>query len=73
MLEIAEKNNLPTQESDITLEELLGADEVWVTSSTKEVVPVIQVDSKVIGDGAPGPVWKEIITRFQEYKKQLLG
>ena len=71
VLEIAEQNNLPAQESDIALYELLDADEVWITSSTKEVVPVIQVDDKVIGDGQPGSVWKTMITCFQEYKKQL--
>ena len=73
VLEIAAQNNVAAQEADISSEDLFEADEVWVTSSTKEIVPVVQVDTDVIGDGAPGPVWKKMITRFQEYKKQLVA
>lgn len=44
-------------ENNITLEQLLDADEVWLTSSSKGVAPVVRVEEHVIGDGKPGDSW----------------
>ena len=43
----------------ITMDEVWDADEVWISSSSKEVVPVIKLDGKPVGDGKPGPVWEK--------------
>jgi D-alanine transaminase/branched-chain amino acid aminotransferase len=48
------------QVSDFKLEELLAADEVFITSTTKGVLPIIRVDAKMISDGKIGPVTKAI-------------
>ncbi|MEK9628436.1 MAG: aminotransferase class IV [Nitrospinota bacterium] len=59
ILEIARENKIPFLEERITLDDLLNADEVFITNSGIEIVPVIQVDSKYIGNKKPG-----ILTRF---------
>ncbi|MCX2981066.1 D-alanine aminotransferase [Halieaceae bacterium IMCC14734] len=55
-------------ERDVTLAELRNADEVWLSSSTKEVAPVTEVDGKAIGNGEPGDVWLRAQTLFSQHK-----
>ncbi len=50
---------------DVTLAEYRAADEVILTSSTKEIVPVVQVDHSVIGDGVPGEHTKRLMARWR--------
>jgi len=50
--------SVPVGERVVTLQEALVADEIWFTSSTKEVGPVVEVDGKPVGNGKPGPVWE---------------
>ena len=50
----------------ITLEEYYAADEVIVTSSTKEIMPVVQVDNVTIGEGVPGPHTKRLMAQWRE-------
>jgi branched-chain amino acid aminotransferase len=45
-------------------------DEVFITSSTKEVIPVIQVDDKIIGNGKPGPKTQKLVALFRSYVEQ---
>lgn len=49
---------------DITLEAMLDADEVILTSTTRGVVPIVRIDTQVIGDGTPGPVTRELMHEF---------
>ncbi|MDH5515149.1 MAG: D-amino acid aminotransferase, partial [Gammaproteobacteria bacterium] len=46
---------------------LLQADEIWLTSSTREISPVIQLDNTAIGDGKPGPLWNKMIVLYRDY------
>lgn len=73
VLEIAESQDIPTIEADIPVEQLLQADEVWISSSTKEVLPVIRIDDQPVGNGEPGPMWQQIITYYADYKKRLVA
>ena len=50
--------------------ELRGADEIWLSSSTKEVLAVTTLDGKPVGTGKPGPVFKRMHALFQEHKAQ---
>ena len=68
VLELAEQHALPCHETDISEDTLRQADEVWVTSSTREIVPVISLDGKVVGDGLPGSAWKSMIELYRCYK-----
>jgi len=71
ILEIAAGANLDYSEKEISLTQLQDADEIWLTSSTKEILPVTQLDDKPVGNGKPGVCWKEMLARYQEHKELL--
>ena len=71
ILELAAANNIAHREQRISQEDLLKADEIWLTSSTKEILPVTQLDSATVNDGQPGPLFKTMLTLYQGYKQQL--
>jgi D-alanine transaminase len=48
-----------------------AADEIWLSSSTKEVIAVTTLDGKPVGAGVPGPVFKRMHALFQAYKAKL--
>jgi D-alanine transaminase len=69
VVELCNKHAIACEERDISEAELRSADEVWLSSSTKEVIPVTTLDGKPVGVGQPGPVWENILALYQEYKK----
>jgi D-alanine transaminase len=71
ILELAAANNIPSREDVIALEALENASEIWVTSSIREIVPVVELDGKHIGDGKPGPIWTRMDDLLQAYKTSL--
>ena len=71
VLELAEKNSLPCQEKDISLDELQQADEIWLTSSTKEILSVTELDGQPVANGKPGPLYQKALTLYQTYKQAL--
>lgn len=54
------------QERDISLTELLNADEVFMTSTTKRILPVTQIDGTLIKNGRPGPLTQMLIDKFRQ-------
>lgn len=71
IVELIMKNNLPGEESMITEKELLEADEVWMTSSVKEILPITQLNGNKVGSGSAGPVHKKIYKIYQDYKQSI--
>ena len=71
VLELAAANGMPYRESSITESELRGADEIWLTSSTREISPVTILDDQPVGTGQPGPVCKAMIGLYQDYKNSV--
>ncbi len=69
ILELARDNGFQLAEEIISLDALAMASEIWITSSTREIVPVIELDGKTVGDGVPGPLFKKMNELFQAYKK----
>lgn len=65
---IAKYTNYKVNECIISLEELLNADEVWLTSSSKEIGPVLSIDGKAVGDGSKGVVWAEAQAAYNKHK-----
>ena len=58
LLDLLRKDgSVAVRERPVLMEEVLDADEVWLTSSSKEVVPVIEIDGKPVGNGEVGDVW----------------
>jgi len=55
----------------ITREEVFGADEVLLSSATKEVLPVVTIDEQRVGDGKPGPVFGKLYAAYQAVKAAL--
>jgi len=69
LLDILRKDGtIPVEERAITKQEVLDADEVWISSSTKEVGAVIQVDGSPVGDGKVGNVWLAAQRLFSAHK-----
>ncbi len=66
LLEILELS-IPIEEKDFTHKELLGADEVFMTGSGREVTPVTRIDDKVVGNGKVGETTNEVMRQFREY------
>lgn len=71
VLELATENNIPYEEANILEGDLRRAEEIWLTSSTKEILPVTQLDGKAVGKGIPGPLWEKMYGFYQRYKQQL--
>lgn len=68
VVELAGQLSVPMALRPIAESELRAADEIWVTSSTKEVTAVTVLDERPVGNGAPGPVYRRMRTAYQAYK-----
>lgn len=64
MLELATRIRVPVRESPFTRHELYNAEEAFLSSTTKEVLPVTMVDGRTIGAGVPGPVTDQLRRAF---------
>lgn len=71
VVELAAANDMPCRETPVSEAVLQQAGEIWLTSSTREVVPVTRLDGATVGSGAPGPVWRRMYEVFQDYKQAL--
>ncbi|RUM94985.1 MAG: D-amino acid aminotransferase [Thiothrix sp.] len=60
VLSLAKEFGIQTHEAPLPANTITQADEVWISSSTKGIAPIIQIDDIPIGNGAPGPVWKKM-------------
>lgn len=69
VLEIA-KDIIPTSTRDITVAELKNAAEVFMTSTTKRVLPIVEIDSKKIGEGKPGKITSLLYQLFCEMEEK---
>jgi D-alanine transaminase len=73
VLDLAREAKLPLEIRPVTERELREADEIWVSSSTKEVLPVTMLDGKPVGGGTPGPVYARMYGLYQEHKARIAG
>lgn len=73
VVEMAQQGSFECREQEISEQQLRRADEVWVTSSTREIVPVIEIDGVPVGDGKIGTMWYNVARCFREYKANLAG
>jgi len=55
----------------LTLHDVYTADECFITGTAAEIVPVVKLDGRVIGDGVPGPITKTLIQKFRQYTQQV--
>jgi len=73
VLELAHNHGIAAQEADISPQDLQGADEIWLTSSTREIVPVTNLDGNPVQSGKPGPMWAHVTQLYQRYKQNMLA
>ena len=71
VLELAKQHGIPCAEASISADDLQSADEIWMSSSTKEILPVLQLDGKAVGNGAAGEVWERMNTHYEACKERL--
>ncbi|HDY85015.1 hypothetical protein LCGC14_0644380 [marine sediment metagenome] len=71
VITLAAKAKIPLVEQAVSLNELKNADEIWLSSSTKEVLPITTLDGAEVGNGLPGPIWQQIDAHYQQYKKDV--
>lgn len=69
VLALAKKAGIPLVEQAVSETQLKQADEVWISSSTKEVLPITLLDGEKVGAGVPGSIWQQIDALYQDYKK----
>jgi D-alanine transaminase len=70
LLELAKDAGVPCDERAIAEAEVRGADELWITSTTRELYAVTQLDGKPVGNGKPGPLWRRMYDLFQARKQR---
>ena len=70
VLELLNELGLKCHEQAIPEEWLYLADEIWVTSSAKEVLAATKINQHAVGDGMPGKLWKDVYARYQQRKVQ---
>jgi D-alanine transaminase len=76
VLELAATHGLQTEVRDISEAEVRAADEVWMTSSTKEVLPIVDLDDRKVGvgetAGKPGPIFWQMYGWYQDFKQTVM-
>lgn len=70
--DIVERGRLPFEAREIPEAEVRSADEVWVTSSSKEIVAIVSLDGRPVGGGKPGPVFRTAWALYQEFKNEVM-
>ena len=71
VIELARAEGMSVLEQGMPETLLREADEVWVTSSTREIVPITKVDGAVVGAGVPGPLWQRMNAAYQVFKQKV--
>jgi len=72
VLELARRNGLATSIRPIAEGALREAEEIWITSSTKEVLAVTELDGRLVGKGEPGPLCRQMQDWYQKYKNTVM-
>ncbi|WP_207063857.1 D-amino acid aminotransferase [Motiliproteus sp. SC1-56] len=73
LLELAAENGIPWTEEPIAEARLARADEVWISSSTKGVLPVLTINGCAVGSGDKGPLWYRMAGLFKAFEKTVFG
>jgi D-alanine transaminase len=72
VVELAQAAGMPVEFAEISEAEVRAADEVWITSSSKEVLAITELDGKPVGDGKPGPAFRRMHQLYQEFKQRVM-
>jgi branched-chain amino acid aminotransferase len=71
VFDVGAEREIPVREAVLRDEDLFGADEAFLTSTTRELVPIVRVDDRPIGSGVPGPVTRALLAAFRARAREL--
>jgi branched-chain amino acid aminotransferase len=71
LFEVGADLGIPVREQVLKDPDLFGADEAFLSSTTREIVPIVKVDDRTIGSGRPGPVTKALLQGFREKAQEM--
>lgn len=69
VMELGRRIGLRVEERPLVLQDLYGADEVFLSGTGAELVPVIEIDGRIVSTGQPGPIFKRLLSEFRERTK----
>ena len=72
VLELAQANGIRHEVREIAEAELRSAQEIWLTSSTREVLAITRLDDAAVGNGKPGPMFSQMYSLYQDYKNRVM-
>jgi D-alanine transaminase len=72
VVELAQAAGMPIEFRDVSEAEVRAADEIWVTSSSKEVLAIVTLDGKPVAAGKPGAVFRRMHGLYQEFKQKVM-
>jgi len=70
VIELARTARIEVREMPLTRHDVYIADECFLTGSAAEVIPVVKIDNRTIGDGKPGPITRDLIARFRKLTRE---
>lgn len=70
VINLACESGIAVREEVLTLHDVYTADECFITGTAAEIMPVVKLDGRTIGDGVPGPITKALIKKFRQYTQQ---
>jgi branched-chain amino acid aminotransferase len=72
MFEVGRTAGIPVREAVLKDGDLFGADEAFLTGTTREIMPMVKVDARAIGSGLPGPVTKTLLETFRQMARGVM-
>jgi len=72
VVELARQNGVDCREQALPLHAVAGADEIWLSSSTRDLTPVTQLNGRPVGRGAPGPMLQSVWGWYRNFRQQLM-
>jgi D-alanine transaminase len=72
VVEVAQQLGMPLEFRDIREAEVRAADEIWVTSSSKEILAIVELDGRPVGEGKPGPLFRRAWQGYQDFKRRVM-
>jgi D-alanine transaminase len=68
VIELCQQCDIPMIEEAVSVDSLSSADEIWITSSTKECLPITQLNGQAVNNAHPGKLWRQVYDAFQTMK-----
>jgi D-alanine transaminase len=70
IVELVQQHGLPFREQALPSTALKRASELWISSSTREMVAIVKLDGRAVGSGAAGPVFEQVWQWYRQFRRQ---